>query len=155
MQIRRIEEDDLEMLEAVESDLFYDTSVSAWTLRQELKAQDGFVVTGPTGHILGYILVHTTPGRHEITRVGVLSDYREQGLGRALVEYVLASGTEDFVLFVDANNTPAKCLYWDLGFTEVGYWPAFDNTKYFLMHRPKNAMHGTPFRMTHTCVLDL
>jgi ribosomal protein S18 acetylase RimI-like enzyme len=86
----------------------------------QLVAEDG-------GRIAGWCDV--IPGDAGATHVGrlgmgVLKEYRRQGLGRRLIEATIEkailSGLEKIELAVHASNEPAIALYRSLGFEEEG-----------------------------------
>ncbi|SDG47993.1 Acetyltransferase (GNAT) family protein [Fontibacillus panacisegetis] len=72
------------------------------------------------GGLIGAIATITEPvnGELEITRLMVHSDYLRQGIGTALVQYVLDSHAHitKFVVTAGISNTPAVALYKRHGF---------------------------------------
>ncbi len=76
------------------------------------------------GQMLGLGMLGNRPGRAWITRLGVLPGQRRHGLGRALMDALLAAsgelGVGLTVLEVIKNNTPAYNLFVRCGFAEVG-----------------------------------
>ena len=66
----------------------------------------------------------TEAGEYYLDSVGVLPEFRGQGVGRELIaafcEKVFAKGYERVGLIVDSDNTQAEKLYTSLGFRRVG-----------------------------------
>jgi [ribosomal protein S18]-alanine N-acetyltransferase len=75
------------------------------------------------GVVLGYVIAHWAADEAEILNVGVAPAHRRQGVGRALVEQVLAAlrdhGARLVYLEVRESNVIARRLYESLGFQEV------------------------------------
>ncbi|OLB16850.1 MAG: ribosomal-protein-alanine N-acetyltransferase [Gemmatimonadetes bacterium 13_2_20CM_70_9] len=82
-----------------------------------------FLVAEQRGAVLGYAIAHWGADEAEILNVGVAPAYRRQGVGRALVERMLAAlhdhGARVVYLEVRESNVIARRLYESLGFTEV------------------------------------
>ena len=76
------------------------------------------------GALTGYTIAHHTADEGEILNLGVAPERRRQGIGRALVEGVLAilavQGVRAVYLEVRESNSAARQLYSSLGFREVG-----------------------------------
>ena len=74
--------------------------------------------------VVGYVGSQTVMGWTDMMNVAVHPDHRRKGIGRALVEelerLLQEQGNECLTLEVRASNTPAKTLYFDLGFNQVG-----------------------------------
>ena len=75
------------------------------------------------GTVLGYAIAHRAADEAEILNVGVAPAHRRQGVGRALVEQLLAAlrdaGARVVYLEVRASNVIARRLYESMGFQEV------------------------------------
>lgn len=56
------------------------------------------------------------PRQLELKSLAVREDCQRQGIARALVQHVLASGSVDFAVTVAVNNAGALALYTALGF---------------------------------------
>jgi [ribosomal protein S18]-alanine N-acetyltransferase len=129
MPIRELRPDDCDALEALRSEpgLSIDPRVElsghltrAWVACAE---PDG----PPLGYALGWWLIDEL----ELLAVGVLPQARRQGVGRRLLEHVLAavraSGGRRVLLEVAQSNTAARRLYESLGFRVLdvrrGYYP--------------------------------
>ena len=88
-----------------------------------------FYVAEAEGEIAGSCGFRNIVGEGEITNVVVAQKYRGQGIGRALMEYMLkeapSHGIGDCTLEVRVSNTPAIKLYESLGFKGEGIRPRF------------------------------
>lgn len=76
------------------------------------------------GRLLGFVLARAVADEAEILTIAVLPDWQGHGLGRKLMDAVLAKVHSDRVesifLEVDETNQSAVALYRKLGFFEVG-----------------------------------
>lgn len=79
---------------------------------------------GPDGAVIGFILVRGVKPETEILSVAVMPRWRGHGLGRRLLERLLgqlaAEGFTTVFLEVEEGNAPARRLYSNTGFGEVG-----------------------------------
>ena len=84
---------------------------------------------------------YTIPGRRiYVSRLVVRRENRRQGVGKALVEYVIARAAEmgyaEMSIGVDIDNYPALRLYWEAGFREIIFVGEDADGRYFkLMKR--------------------
>jgi len=75
------------------------------------------------GNLAGVVEVESSPGLVDVNSLVVNPRYFRQGVGRALMEYVLESFDPDlFVVETGLENGPATALYKKLGFQEVSQW---------------------------------
>ena len=78
---------------------------------------------------LGFILARDLAGEVEILSIGVLPQWRRRGVGRALMDAVVAKAERDglgsIVLEVATENEPARRLYAAYGFVQVGRRPGY------------------------------
>ena len=98
-----------------------------WFAADDLLVLDGVPPVDAGGRLDGFcwVRVHpataTAPAAGEIYVIGVDPDSGGRGLGRALVtaglEHMTARGLTRALLYVDADNAPARRLYDRLGFT--------------------------------------
>jgi [ribosomal protein S18]-alanine N-acetyltransferase len=76
------------------------------------------------GGVVGYVVAHDAAGEGEILNLAVAPARHRRGIGRALVEGVLAvlsdRGVSEVFLEVRESNAGARALYDSLGFREVG-----------------------------------
>ena len=81
------------------------------------------------GRAAGFVLGRTTGDECEILTLAVPPVLRRRGLGRALVERLLARAATDgattVFLEVAEDNESAGCLYAGAGFTTVGRRPGY------------------------------
>jgi ribosomal-protein-alanine N-acetyltransferase len=85
------------------------------------------------GKIIGHGILSVAAGESHLLNACVHPDYQGQGLGRVLVDYLLARAAENkatsVFLEVRPSNLTAYKLYESMGFNEVGirrdYYPAF------------------------------
>ena len=79
--------------------------------------------------VLGFVLVRAAAGEAEILTITVEPQWQGRGLGRKLMDAVLARAhgdrTESVFLEVDENNDAAVRLYRKLGFFKVGGRPDY------------------------------
>lgn len=92
----------------------------------------GFVareLTWGKSRILGFVLARAVVGEAEILTIAVAPDWQGHGLGRRLMDAVLAHAhgerVESVFLEVDETNKPAISLYRKLGFFRVGGRPDY------------------------------
>lgn len=118
-----------------------------WTedgLREELDNTCARFLTAvdETGTVAGYIGCHTVLDEGYIANVAVSPDFRRQGIGKKLVQALLAQSTDlSFVtLEVRVSNDPAIQLYTGCGFQPAG------TRKKFYSHPTEDALLMTRFR---------
>lgn len=112
-----------------------------WTedgLREELDNTCARFLTAvdETGTVAGYIGCHTVLDEGYIANVAVSPDFRRQGIGKKLVQALLAQSPDlSFVtLEVRVSNDPAIQLYTGCGFQPVG------TRKNFYSHPTEDAL---------------
>ena len=83
-----------------------------------------FLVAEQGGAVVGYVIAHHALDEAEILNLGVVPSRQRQGVGRALVQGMLAQlrqqGVATVFLEVRESNTVAQRLYGALGFAHVG-----------------------------------
>ena len=113
----------------IEEDLFGDEKWSPGMLWNELAQRHYYIVatekTQDQDQILGYAgLAITAPDESWVQNIGVRRDAQRRGIGRALLEELLAEATRRGVpktlLEVAVNNAPAQTLYAKYDFEPVG-----------------------------------
>ena len=80
------------------------------------------------GQIAGFIAADLRPAEKLawIATIGVLPEYRRQGIGTALLQACEANTRVPRVrLNVRVTNDPAIRLYKQLGYSQVGLWPRY------------------------------
>ncbi len=121
MLIRKMDIDDLNQVVALEEQLF----TSSWSYKDflyELLENDfsfNYVIEDDL-KIVGYVGVWMMYEQAQITTIGVAPDYQRQGLGRNMLETIIAltqkHGCEMMSLEVRISNDKAISLYESLGF---------------------------------------
>jgi ribosomal-protein-alanine N-acetyltransferase len=113
---------DVEDVREIERVVFSDPW-SAGDFAQCLESGVPFLVAEQQGTIAGYVVAHGAADEGEILNLGVAPAHRRRGVGRALVERVLAllagRGARAVFLEVRESNAVARRLYQSLGFAEV------------------------------------
>jgi [ribosomal protein S18]-alanine N-acetyltransferase len=88
-----------------------------------LDADVPFLLAEQRGGVAGYVIAHSAADEGEILNLGVAPAHRGRGVGRALVEGMLAEllgrGVRIVYLEVRESNAIARRLYESLGFGEV------------------------------------
>lgn len=83
---------------------------------------------GEDGEAAGFALTRMGYGEAELLLIGVIPALRGLGLGRALLQQVIAQAARDGAsrLFLEMrHNNPAEHLYQQCGFSPVGQRPAY------------------------------
>jgi ribosomal-protein-alanine N-acetyltransferase len=126
--------DDLDQIMAVMETAFEPAWGEAWTRRQVgdslAFAHTHYRLIGPDGLppaegtlAAGFTLVRAAPGEEELLLIGVIPESRGKGLGRRLLDHVLADAraraAERVFLEMRCNN-PAVALYRTVGFQPIG-----------------------------------
>lgn len=75
------------------------------------------------GSLAGVVEIESSPSLVDVNSLVVSPQYFRQGVGKALMWYVLESFDPDlFVVETGLENGPATALYKKLGFQEVSQW---------------------------------
>lgn len=112
--MRPLVEEDAEQLAELEIALF-DNPFNERTLSKLIHSGFGWV----EGDLDGFVLCHRDEGLIDVMRLGVRERMQGQGIGRGLLERVLAEGAGTS-LAVRKANTRARRLYEGCGFQIVG-----------------------------------
>lgn len=130
MKIRRATFDDLDSLVEIEIDAF-STPWSQAALGVELSVNDTarYFVAEKDGKIIGYGGMWVIIDEAHITNLAVLTEYRGQGVGQALVDALKDQAREEncraATLEVRLSNLIARRLYEKSGFAPVGIRPRY------------------------------
>lgn len=124
MQIRKIQESDVEQISILEKDNF-SIPWSKNAFLEILKNNEMlFLVAEENDIIIGNCGVRNIVGEGEITNVVIKKDFRNQGLGLIMLEELLIQGRkigiESFTLEVREGNKAAIHVYEKLGFLIEG-----------------------------------
>jgi ribosomal-protein-alanine N-acetyltransferase len=137
LRIRRCGTGDLERVAAIEQDSFSDPwTVEAFSVTLELRhlrflvaeegeeGEEGERPGGAEPTLLGYVVALVMADEAEIADVAVARAVRRRGVGRALLERMIADvmdeGVRSLYLEVRESNVAARALYDSLGFVPVG-----------------------------------
>ncbi|BDZ63840.1 ribosomal protein S18-alanine N-acetyltransferase [Agromyces mangrovi Wang et al. 2018] len=128
--LRRAAAADLDAIMAIERSVFTSDAWSADSMARELVDEHGhYLVATPADEpdvVVAYagLLAPRGSGQGDIQTIAVAPDARSGGLGRALMQALLAEawrrGAHDVFLEVRADNPVAQALYRSLGFAELG-----------------------------------
>lgn len=124
MRIRRMQQNDIPAVYAIEVDTFSDP----WSIKSFEDAissgRDIYLVAEEEDTILGYCGLWGVAGEGQITNVAVAKEYRRRGVAEMLLCKMLELGKEQeleaFTLEVRVSNFPAIDLYHKLGFYDAG-----------------------------------
>ena len=122
--IRRIKESDIPFINEIVKN--YDKDfMHHYTLDMYLDSDVYLMYLYEEDNIIkGFIICNHLYEKMEILLLFVKDEFRNQGIGRKLVEY-LYSLSEIITLEVSVENYPALHLYEKLGFKEVGRRPKY------------------------------
>ncbi|GAA0717516.1 ribosomal protein S18-alanine N-acetyltransferase [Dactylosporangium roseum] len=115
----------IEQLLPIEDELFGEERWSAAMFWNELAGGHRYLVALDGDRVLGYAgLAFTPPDEAWIQNIGVRKDAQRRGIGRRLLEALLAEaearGARQVLLEVAVDNAPAQKLYAGYGFEAVG-----------------------------------
>ncbi len=129
MEIRRMEECDLDQVAAIEQEIFSDPWSRKSFLETYQKKENCYLVAEEGGRVLGYCGLWTVLDEGDICNVAVRADARQRGVAYAMLTRLLKEGEKlgvrAFTLEVRLSNAPAVALYEKLGFQGVGVRPGF------------------------------
>ena len=129
LQIREMEAADVEAASRLESKAFS----MPWSARDFLEMVEAdyanYYVAETEGRIIGCCGIRNIAGEGEITNVVVEDTYRNQGIGRKMMQHMLDKAAKQNItvctLEVRVSNAPAIRLYESLGFQGEGVRPRF------------------------------
>lgn len=108
------------------------------------------------GRDVANIVDETEAGEYYLDSVGVLPDFRGQGVGKALVaafcDKAFAAGHKRVGLIVDSENPDAERLYTSLGFKHIGTKLFFGHNMWHL--QKENSLDNITIREVHPDTRD-
>ncbi|MFN2572006.1 MAG: ribosomal protein S18-alanine N-acetyltransferase [Gemmatimonadales bacterium] len=114
---------DVAAIHMIEQEVFSDPW-STQDFRDCISSDALLYVAEADDRIAGYVVAIDAADEGEILNLAVAPSGRRDGVGRALVEYILDAlverGARQIYLEVRESNAPARALYAAHGFTEVG-----------------------------------
>lgn len=137
----------IDELQPIEADLFGDEHWSASMFWNELASGHFYVVALDGDGVVGYAGLSVNDAEAWVQNIAVRRDRQRHGIGRALLEELLAEAARRaaraVLLEVAVDNAPAQRLYAWYGFEQVGvrrgyYQPS--NTDALVMRRDSH--HG-------------
>ena len=125
MTLTRLRWWQIEELIPIERDLFGAEQWSAGMFWNELANGNHYIAAVEDGAVVGYAgLVLAPPDEAWVNNMAVRRDNQRRGIGRALLEELLAvaarNGVRHTLLEVAADNVPAQALYDAYGFEVIG-----------------------------------
>ena len=125
MQIREMTAADAAQMAAIEKTLFTDPWSEQGFLETLDRPEAHFIVLTETdGAVAGFCGAYCSAPEAEIVNVAVRQDMQGRGLGRQLVESLIARlrslDCTDIILEVRKSNAPARALYTRCGFEILG-----------------------------------
>lgn len=107
-----------------------------WTyadFEDSLAKEDGTTVllVAEDVDVIGYLVLYTASGESEIVTIAVSPEARRKGVGRRLIDEVIAFSKKSYIYIEEINlevrisNEPAIKLYESVGFSAVGKRPNF------------------------------
>jgi ribosomal-protein-alanine N-acetyltransferase len=122
--IRFMRKDDIEEILLIEQCSF----PAPWSARAFLSELENkfarYFVLLEVGRVIGYAGMWLFAGEAHITTIAVHPNYRNQGYGRLLMNFLIDfsqdHGVDTMILEVRVSNIPAIKLYSSLGFKKIG-----------------------------------
>ena len=129
IKIRAMQDADVEQISRLEEETFSMpwSKESFFTMIHNKNAR--YYVSEKDGHIVGGCGVFMAAGEGSITNVVVDKNFRNQGIGTRMLQYLIEEGRKNglcaFTLEVRVSNTQAIHVYEKLGFFSEGIRPDF------------------------------
>ena len=136
--VKKLSESILKRILVIEHTCFSDPWSEAMFIVSEMEG----IITAEVGReTVGFACFQHFLDECHILNVAVLPEYRKQGIGRQLVNWVLnrLEGARDFYLEVRESNTAAISLYITMGFQTIGKRKEYyrDKENALVMHKAK------------------
>lgn len=130
LTIRRAGPEDVDLLTALDASCFA-TPWSRDSFAREMEHCElaFYLIAEKNGRVVGYAGFWLIVDEGHITNVGVIPQERKRGIGRELMEQLIAlaarQGAERLTLEVRPSNQAARMLYRNLRFEEAGRRPGY------------------------------
>lgn len=132
-RFRRMLPADLDAVMAIE-DVIYSHPWTRGNFSDSLQAGNACWMMECGGCITGYAVLMLGAGEAHLLNLSVAAAWQRRGLGRALLHFVMdfarQQRTDKIFLEVRVTNAPARALYAQAGFREIGtrraYYPAHE-----------------------------
>ncbi|MBO5208914.1 MAG: ribosomal protein S18-alanine N-acetyltransferase [Lachnospiraceae bacterium] len=129
LQIRRMERGDVERISQLEEETFSMPWSRDAFLEMIEKEDARYYVAEADGEVVGGCGVLMIAGEGDITNVVIDKNYRNQGIGTKMLQYLIEDGYQNgltaFTLEVRVSNESAIHVYEKLGFFSEGIRPNF------------------------------
>ena len=125
MEFLQLSKEHLATVMDLEQKLFPEDAWSSTSMASELAANHTYYLGIFAPELIGYAGLSTAAGSFssDIQTIGIASEQRGKGLGRELMQRLIAKarelGSEQIMLEVRADNAVAIALYKDLGFEQI------------------------------------
>lgn len=125
MEFLQLSKEHLTTVMDLEQKLFPEDAWSSTSMASELAANHTYYLGIFAPELIGYAGLSTAAGSFssDIQTIGIASEQRGKGLGRELMQRLIAKarelGSEQIMLEVRADNAVAIALYKDLGFEQI------------------------------------
>ncbi|MEY4327369.1 MAG: tRNA ((37)-N6)-threonylcarbamoyltransferase complex transferase subunit TsaD [Actinomycetota bacterium] len=125
MEFLQLSKEHLTTVMDLEQKLFPEDAWSSTSMASELAANHTYYLGIFAPELIGYAGLSTATGSFssDIQTIGIASEQRGKGLGRELMQRLIAKarelGSEQIMLEVRADNAVAIALYKDLGFEQI------------------------------------
>ncbi len=124
MEVRRMEEKDLDQVTAIEKDTFS----MPWKREDFLESMSNpshvYIVACEGDSVFGYCGMWGIAGEGQINNVAVKKEFRDKGIGFGMIQFLLEEGyklgLEAFTLEVRESNRAAIHVYEKAGFVNAG-----------------------------------
>ncbi|MDE6874471.1 MAG: ribosomal protein S18-alanine N-acetyltransferase [Lachnospiraceae bacterium] len=144
MEIRRMQERDLDQVAALEQEIFSEPWSRQGFADSYQKKENCYLVVEEDGQVLAYCGLWSVLDEADICNVAVRKEARRRGVAEAMLKMLILEGKKlgvaAFTLEVRIGNTPAVALYRKLGFRDAGVRPGFytkpDEDALIMWYRP-------------------
>ncbi|WP_432204530.1 GNAT family N-acetyltransferase [Cetobacterium somerae] len=109
----------LEKLSVIEEKIFPESFYSYETLKN-MSLDKNYKILIFDEDIKGYLILHDSYDIYEIMKIAVKQEYRNQKIGKKLLDYYIENFDKNLFLEVRENNQIARKFYENLGFLQVG-----------------------------------